>query len=159
MAIAERWEHTWRSGMIVSGTDDDAPEAEPALAFRTRLTLLLIVGVVAVAGLTAHVRLQVLRAEHRRVTQEIADVKTVTELLRCQVARRSAPDVIALYAEQEGLRPPASIAEIGPPTLTPEATNSRGTGVGQELRELSHHTAHSTAHRLGAILRGPAAGR
>ncbi|MGD8240472.1 MAG: hypothetical protein PVH68_18095, partial [Armatimonadota bacterium] len=115
MAVADSWEHTWRAEMIVSGTDDDASEAEPAVALSTRIGLLGMVGLVAAAALTAHVRLHVLRAEERRLERHVADMKATTELMRCRVATCSAPAVISAYAEQEGLQPPASMAEMDPP--------------------------------------------
>ncbi|MFQ5811260.1 MAG: hypothetical protein ACE5JM_16710 [Armatimonadota bacterium] len=158
MAVADSWEHTWRTEMIVSGADDDAHEVEPAVPLSIRIGLLGMVGLVAAGALTAHVRLHVLRAEERRLEKRVADMKATTELMRCQVATTSAPALISAYADEQGLRPPVSMAEIGPPAPASRACEPECATVGSELRHASRVTAQNAANRLGAILRGPAAG-
>ena len=154
MAVADMWEHTWRSGMIVRGTEDE-PEGEPVVGLGARMALLAVVGLVAAGALTAHVRLHVLEAEQRRLLRQIADMMASTELLRCQVVERSKPALISAYAEQEGLRPPVRIAEMGPPTRATGDTSAQGKSVGAQLRHVSRATARNAASRLGVILRGP----
>jgi hypothetical protein len=159
MAIADSWEHTWRSGMIVGGTGDDAPEAEPTIGLGTRIGLLAVVGLVAAGALTVHVRLHVLKAEQRRLVHQIDNTKAATEVLRCRVADASSPELISAHAEREGMRPPVTIAEICPPTVTSSDADPETKSAGSELRRLCRTAAQNAARRLGAIMRGPADGR
>jgi hypothetical protein len=145
--------------MIVASTRDDASDPEPGLGFAMRVGLLTMVGLVAAGALTARVRLHVLQAEQRRLAHEIADMKAVTELMRCQVTRRSAPADVLAYARSERLGPPAAIADIGPPTVARGQAAHNCPHVRAGLRELSRTVAENTAHRLAAVLRGPPAGK
>jgi len=159
MAVADSWEYTWRSGMIVGSTRDDTSEAEPTLGFGMRVGLLAVVGLLAAGALTAHVRLHVLKAERRRLSHEMDNMKAATEVLRCQTASASLPALISAHARREGLRPPVTIAEIGPPTVTSSDADPDTKTVGSELQQLCQTAAQNAARRLGAIMRGPIDGR
>ncbi len=159
MAVADSWEHTWRSGMIVSGGDeDDGSEAGPTVGLTMRLGLLVIVGLVAIGALTTRVRLGVLQAEQRRLVQEIADMEAMNALIRWKVAEQSSPEVISGHAKEEGLVPPASIAEIGPPTTIEADGEGESGGVGAQVLLFFEEKVRDADHWVRNIIRGPGKG-